>query len=587
MNLRYTPPGGAAVTLTNVRLSSFTTENLYEGEAFNRSGRKSEISGTAIITGNPLASGTGAIDVIRNSLNAPRGKLELAFDSQPATWYVLSDSSDATAASDARNGPLPSVNVSRIEGTHSAAVTFVSFTYTFWNCADTRIQQFSMSVSQTIDEAGFVTMTRSGTLRISAKAFSGTPSIATVSNPQQVPTVQNTDVGNSPDLYRNLVAGKPGQYFRRVNQTYTLNASLTTLEFSVEDRMVFREHKYKVMMGDASFSYERGLDNMLGTKNFSAQFEGEPGTDPSELLAVAVEAARARVDFAKDLIQSITVREPNIYSRNRVELSVVAKGQGGDRPDMTVIKQMFTDPHLTGVTKYASAYASGGSHLETVSGLRWDPCVVPTIIATVITPNPTDSGEGETTLAVEGGEGDAPLQDSEGNQIGTPLNDDDGIDTTDNFISHLTSTQTFDTEDSGMDYLEATGGAFQWPIQFRLPRVVVTQEVRYVTVDKSTPVPWPIIDDAFVVESQTVTVNHAPPDASGKPTFAVVARRQIVLQTATSPNRLVREDGVPRIVYSPETIPQARGLYSNGNRINMQQVNGDGVVTRQDSISGS
>lgn len=183
MNLKYTPPGGNAVTLNNVRITSFTTENLYDGEAFNRSGRKHEISGTAIIAGNPLAGGSGAIDVIRNSLNAPRGKLELEFSSQSGTWYVLADSSDATVAPDARNGPMPSVNVSRIEGTHSAAVTFVSFTYTFWNCADTRIQQFSMSVSQTIDEAGFVTMTRSGTLRISAKAYAGTAGIATVSNP--------------------------------------------------------------------------------------------------------------------------------------------------------------------------------------------------------------------------------------------------------------------------------------------------------------------------------------------------------------------------------------------------------------------
>lgn len=584
MNLRYTPPNGNPVTLNNVRISSFNTENLYDGDAFNRSGRKHDISGTAIISGNPLASSSGAIDVIRNSLNAPRGKLELEFTSQSGTWYVLADGSDATVAPDARNGPIPNVNVSRIEGTHSAAVTFVSFTYTFWNCADTRIQQFSMSVSQTIDEAGFVTMTRSGTLRISAKAFSGSPSIATVSNPQQVPTVQNTDVGNSPDLYRNLVAGKPGPYFRRISQTYTLNASLTTLEFSVEDQMVFREHKYKVMMGDASFTYERGLDNMLGTKNFSAQFEGEPGTDPAELLAVAVEASMARIDYKKDVIQSISVREPNIYSRNRVELTVVAKGQGTDKPDPTIIRQMFTDPHTTGVTKYASAYASGGSHLETVDGLRWDPCIVPSIIATIIEPNPEDSGQGETDLNVAGDGGDAPIEDTAGNTPTTPIEDDDGIDTTDNFISHLTSTQTVDVQDTGMMFLEATGGSSQWPIQFRLPRVVVTQEVRYVTISQSTPIPWPVVDDAFVVESQTVTVNHAPPDASGKPTFAVVARRQVVVQTSVGPNRLIREDVVPRIAYAPESIPQARGLYSNGNRINMQQVDGSGVVTRQDVI---
>jgi len=267
-----------------------------------------------------------------------------------------------------------------------------------------------------------------------------------------------------------------------------------------------------------------------------------------------------------------------------VELTVVAKGHGGDKPDPALIRQIFTDPHRTGVTKYASAYPRHGDYVDTVDGLRWDPCIVPDIIATIIEPNPDDSGQGETALDVAGVDGDAPIEDTAGDTPTTPLEDDGGIDTTDNFISHLTSTQTVDVQDTGMMFLEATGGSSQWPIQFRLPRVVVTQEVRYVTISQSTPVPWPVVDDAFVVESQTVTVNHAPPDASGKATFAVVARRQVVLQTSVGPNRLIREDVVPRIAYAPESIPQARGLYTNGNRINMQQVDGNGVVTRQDVI---
>ncbi len=82
-------------------------------------------------------------------------------------------------------------------------------------------------------------------------------------------------------------------------------------------------------------------------------------------------------------------------------------------------------------------------------------------------------------------------------------------------------------------------------------------------------------------------MNHAPPDPSGKPTFAVVARRQVVLQTSRGTNRLIREDVVPRIVYSPESIAQARGLYSQNNRVEFRQTDTAGNVTRQDAIGGS
>lgn len=585
MKLRYTPPGGNTVTLDSVRLSSFMVANQYDGDAFNRSGRQESISGTAILTGNPLASGSGAIDVIRNSLNAPRGKLELEFSSQSGTWYVLADGSDSTVAGDARNGPMPNVGVTRIEGTHSTAVTFVSFSYTYFACADTRLQQFEMEVSQSIDEAGFITVTRSGTLRVSDKNTGANPNVY---NQQVMRTplpgpVSVTDVGRSVDFYRLLVTGTPDPRFRRTRQDFTINPSLTTMTFTIEDRMVFRELKDPVMMGDASFTYEKSLNGseILGIKTFSATFEGTPFTYPADLLKVAVEASMARIDYQTDLIQSINIQEPNIYSRNKIQFTVTAKGTGGLQPDPALIRQIFTDPHTSGVTRYAYAYPKGGWYANTLN-LRWDPCIVPNVIGAVIeNPEPSDN---ESTLTVIGAEPDGAIEDTAGDTPTTPLEDDGGIDTTDNFISHLTSTQTVDVQDTGMMFLEATGGSSQWPIQFRLPRVVVTQEVRYVTISQSTPVPWPVVDDAFVVESQTVTVNHAPPDASGKATFAVVARRQVVVQTSVGPNRLIREDVVPRIAYAPESIPQARGLYTNGNRINMQQVDGNGVVTRQDVI---
>jgi hypothetical protein len=583
MNLKYTPPGLSAITLSNVRLSSFNVENIYDGENFNRSGRKETVSGTAIISGNPLASATGAIDVIRNSLNSPRGKLELQFTSDTGTWYVLADGSDGASAGDARQGPMPNVSVSRIEGNHSNAVTFVTFTFTYFTCGGTRLQKFEMNVTQNLDEAGFITMTRSGSLRISARP-SAQNQIAPLGTPQIIPNVSNQDYGNSPDLYRNLIAGKPGPFFRRVRQNFVLDASLTTLTFDIEDRMVFRELKYPVMMGDASFTYERGLQNMLGTKTFNAHFEGEPDTPPGLLLNVAVEAAMARIDFLNDLVQSISVREPNIYTRNRVELTVQAQGQSDKQVDISVVRDMFTDPHSGGTTRYVSAYPTGGQYVNKITGLRWDPCLTPDIISNVIENNP-DAGGTESTLDVANEDPDADIEDSEGNNETTPLQPDNGLNDPENKIKHLDGTQDFHTEDSGVRYLEATGGYFQWPFQTRMPQVVVTQVVRYVSNTMSPAIPYPQIGEPFVVLNERISVNNAPPDATGKPVFAVVATRQIQVQTASSPNTRTAGEAFPRRVWAPAAVSQARGLYSSNNEINSLQIDASGAATRSDYAS--
>lgn len=587
MNLRYTVPAGA-VTLSNVRITGFSVENQFDGESFNRSGRRETITGTAIITGNPLDSGTGSIDTVRNLLNTPRGKLELQFAVPSGSWTLLVDGSlYATTNQDARNGPIPSVSVSRIEGNQSAAVTFVSFSFSYFGCGSTRIQKFEMSMTQSLDEAGFITMTRTGSIKVSARTDTGN-TIYTPGTQQIIPTAGDADNGNSPDLYRNLISGKPGPFFRRIRQDYTLDSSLTTLSFTIEDRMVFREMKFPVMMGDASFTYERALGgaSFLGTKTFNAHFEGGPNTPPGDLLKVAIEAAAARIDFQNDLVQSIQVREPNIYSRNRIEMTVVAQGMTDQPVDIKLVRQMFTDPHTLGATRYVAAYPNGGYYINSVTGLRWDPCQVPNTVAEIVSPNPASDSETESTLTVIDTPADAEIEQPTGEPVTKPLEPDTGMPNPDNRVKHLDGQQDFHTEDSGMRFIEATGGQFQWPLQVRMPQVVVTQTVRYISNTQSAPVPYPDIGEPFLVLNERISVNNAPPDVSGKPVFAVVATRQIQVQSSSSPNTRSSDTGTPRRVWSPTQLAQSRNLYSSNNTINAQQIDSSGNPKRLDYTSG-
>jgi len=575
--------GGTTYTVNNVKLTRFSTENLYEGDAFNRTGRKHTIEGTGLILGtsDPF---TGSISDIRQGLNRPRGTLSLKFDDGSAV--ALASSSDSgTATADTRNGPLPSVTVSEIIGGNSKNAVIVGFSYTFFNCGDTRVQRFEMIVTQSIDEAGFITMSRSGTLSVSRKPGTST---APLNTPDSIITgpSQATSTGNSPDLYRRLVAGTPAPGFRRIKQEFTLDASLHHLTFAIDDHLVLRDLKYPVMMGDASFDYQRSLDNPLGTKTFKASFEGEPDTPSQQLLAIAYEAAQARIDFANDLIQSITVREPSIYSRNKIELEVTAKGQGSDKVDPAVMKQIFSAPHTGGKTKYVNAYPQRGVYLESNTFLEWDSCNAPTLVQDVI-PNPEDATTG-TTITVTDESKDAPVGNPEDPKT-TPVAPDAGMPQTANAIKHFESSQTYEIADTGMAYLESTGGAFQYPIQLRTPVVMITQTVRMVTTSSSQPIPWPEINDAFIVKAQTIAVNNAPIDATGKPTYAIVATRTIQAQAANSPNTVRRTGGdelggPPRLVYAPTSIGQARDPYSKDNQINTQQVDTSGTSKQMDFI---
>jgi len=575
--------GGTTYTVNNVKLTRFSTENLYEGDAFNRTGRKHVIEGTGLILGtsDPF---TGSISDVRQGLNRPRGTLSLKFD-DGSTVALASSSDSGTATADTRNGPLPSVTVSEIIGGNSKNAVIVGFSYTFFNCGDTRVQRFEMIVTQSIDEAGFITMSRSGTLSVSRRPGQST---APLNTPDTIITgpSQATSTGNSPDLYRRLVAGKPAPGFRRIKQEFTLDASLHHLTFSIDDHLVLRDLKYPVMMGDASFDYQRSLDNPLGTKTFKASFEGEPDTPSQQLLAIAYEAAQARIDFTNDLIQSITVREPSIYSRNKIELEVTAKGQGSDKVDPAVMKQIFSAPHTGGTTKYVNAYPQRGVYLESNTFLEWDSCNAPTLVDDVI-PNPEDSPPG-STITVTDENKDAPVGNPDDPKT-TPVAPDAGIPQTANGVKHFESSQTYEIADTGMAYLESTGGAFQYPIQVRTPVVMITQTVRMVTTSSSQPIPWPEINDAFIVKAQTIAVNNAPIDATGKPTYAIVATRTIQAQASNSPNTVRRTGGdelggPPRLVYAPTSIGQARDPYSKDNQINTQQVDTSGTSKQMDFI---
>lgn len=579
-----------SVAISNARITRFSVENEYEGGAFNRTGRKCTLEGVGVIK----ETGTFTkFAELKNTLNTPRKSLVLKWDD--GSNFTLS--SDTT---DARNGPLPTVNINEIHGGNTGAYV-VGFTFVFYDCGTTPIQRFECIQRHTIDERGYLRINRSGSLTISPQASGTAPiSFATVGATEQDPYVgpQTTyDAGPNPDFYRRLVAGFLPYGFQRTKQEYYVDASLRTLVFDVEDKQLEWNLPKPVFDGDASFDYERSLDNLLGTKTFKVSFEAA-FVDKFELLAACIDCAMTRINFTgtePDIIQSFKIGEPSIFKGNMVTFEVVAMGFStntqssdlGNSIDANLASMLFGSPYLPSQpTGQAFPDAYGGNLFEIAKAsvsrtalLRYDPCTAGSGLASFM-------GETDITVRVIAGtppEGAATQDDelptNKPNTDGDQLTRDSAARTV-RWSSKQTITQT-----TGLTMLETMGGYAQFSFQMRLPKVIVVQSVEAVTTGQNAPIPWPRLDEGAIVVDMTMNVNDAPPDASGNRLYMISATRTLHVNVPLSDNTtmqtiggvsLTGDGGTMVRAWSPAEVQGPRTPFGTAQTYNLRQnYNGD------------
>ena len=578
-----------SVAINNARITRFSVENDFENGAFNRTGRKCTLEGVGVIkeTGNfqKLAE-------LRETLNTPRKQLTLAWDDGAGPFQLSAETTDA------RNGPLPTININEIHGGNVAAYV-VGFTFVFYDCGSTPIQKFECIQRHTIDERGYLRINRSGSLTISPQApsTSGTNPLqfADIGATEETPYVgpQTTyNAGPNPDFYRRLVAGFLPYGFQRTKQEYYVDASLRTLVYDIEDKQLEWNLPKGVFDGDASFDYERGLDNMLGTKTFKVSFE-KAFADKFDLLATCIDTAMTRINFVgdkPDIIQSFKIGEPSIFKGNAVTFEVVAMGfptnneanNLGNNIDENLKEMLFGCPYKAGAPlgqSFPDTY--GGNLFETIKAavsrtalLRYDPCTAgsglalfmgPTDIkVNVITGTPYEdpvTKDDELPAKKPESDGDQPTRDSAGRTV------------------RWSSKQTI-TQSTGLTMLETMGGYQQYSFQMRLPQVIVTQSVEAVTTGPNAPIPWPRMDEGAVVIDMTMSVNDAPPDASGNRLYMISATRTLHVNVPLSANTknetlgnvsLTGEGGTLVRVWSPDEIQGPRTPFGTAQTYNLRQ----------------
>lgn len=618
-----------SISITQAKITRFATENEYEGDNRNRTGKKHILEGVGIYKNT--AGFNTAIGVIRGALNVPGKLLSIIFEDGGGTLNLATGSDDsATYASirDTRNGPKPVVTVTEITGGNTG--TFViGFSFEWHNCNSSPIQRAEIIITHKIDEEGVSTIERRGSISVS-ESNTGTggptsnPVVARVEPTATKPYANITDLNSSstsysasPSDYRHFVSGIVPKGFRRTQQEFYVEPDQRTLAFTITDTQVAASLPSPALGGDASYEYERGLDgNEMGIKTFRCTLSGPPvnADDPtnapagistyqqmrSSLFFRALEIAMTRIRFqppTPDTIMSFKIAEPSLFKRNEIVLEIVAKGTPTSTPlyepsgsvDTWLYFQLFSSPNPRNLQPFQpSAYGIGTFGVGYAPKFKFDPCTLTntwTVLAgtskgvavtltpsgdpndLTVNPNNNGSGRGDVFKTPDTGKPDSLLEKDAREAVLT-----------------YKASQRLDSK-TGMTVLETMGDQ-QYNFQMTLPRVTMTQTVEMATRVRGMNIPWPIIEDPYTVVEQNIEMNDAPPDAAGNRIIAIRATRTIQIQVSASSNLRTATDANesnPRAVWMPDAIALPRNAFTGSVDVPLKE-NKKGVVTQQDYV---
>lgn len=559
--------GATSYVISSARITGFQTENLYEASSFNRSGIRLEMEGEGFIDSTAAAT---TIDAIIKDMNTPRGSIAISWLGDGSYTAITSSSSDA------RNGPLPSVHIIEMIGLKAQTTFKVKFKFTWYGCADDPIQRFELTQRTEIDQCGFAKLHREGVLVLSA-ANTPLSTAALSSNTSSTKHLfaanpfGSSNVGPCPDLYRNIVCGAPPNLYVRSRQQYGFDPTLTTLIFSTEDTMQFRDLPTPALAGDASFKYTRSLQDMLGKKSFHGYLEGDPHTNPADLLAVLFDAAQHRINFYQktiagkktfDLIQSIQVTEPNLYTKNKVELQVEAQGTEDGTVQTSVIKSVFAKLHDNATKKkLPNAYPKEGLVMASLEHLKHQLCGSTAGVSSVIAN--IAGTDAFVDIYVTPANQLEPKKEDSPTEPNPDKTDIDSMQKDGKIVSHQAVTARH-VKSTGVHFLKTIGGK-QFPYQSHLPIVEEHQTMTMLCREVNPPIPWQDPFEPHIVKSSSHIVTNTSRDASGRFVYAIRAERVIEVQTTASQNTYITESGVPMRTYSPPTLTSPRSPYQLAN----------------------
>jgi len=314
--------GTGSYTWKYLKIDEYRVDPLIDKDGITHYTTQHTLSGTALLVvseGNLAAAIQGARDKLTKQ---GRNLVIKTNDVEIANCGNNTVGSNPTST-DSMAFPKCWFSISEIFGNQNA---IISFTFQWQDVVEDVLvadgESFAFDVLShqwrqrfNIAENGLQTWSVEGSIKVRADA-NGTGS------PQ---------LGNNPDLYRQLVMPLIPDGFRIKSMNWSTSASGEELVYSLTFQEHARRLPYPAKRGTGSFTYARSLDGtgFLGTKSFDAEFEGDAACNTEELLAALLTASQSRIMWTgakKDLITAVEIREHDIFSKKRLSIHISARG---------------------------------------------------------------------------------------------------------------------------------------------------------------------------------------------------------------------------------------------------------------------
>ena len=243
----------------------------------------------------------------------------------------LTTGNDVVANTDQRLYPRISFTINKFYGNKNAMVSVtVEWRESIADTVDDAENQWFVLSHQwrqafNIQENGLQSWTVEGTIHVKPYL-----------NSDEIGSEASTDVlhGTNPDAYRRVVMPMIPSNFRIQSMNWGIDPTGEKLVY----RIVLQEHARALpkpgKVGSGSFRFKKsvmggGGGGLLGTKVFDAELEGDANCDERALLAALLSASEARINWTppqQDWVQSIEIREIDIFSKKRIGINIIAQG---------------------------------------------------------------------------------------------------------------------------------------------------------------------------------------------------------------------------------------------------------------------
>lgn len=286
------------ITISKVETHAYRSAMVFDQSGLIPFGIRRSFDFTGLVQDTIEDTWNTARKDVENAMTTPRKDLVVVMGSLTVVDIKAAESGDLDA--DIANGPIPQgISVTRIHGARACFVSgSIEWTEPISGVPTPVVLSHRWEQTFDVDDKSYQTRTVTGEFRLTSR----------------------TALMN-PDTFRCFVWPIETAGYRRVSAQFIVGSDGRTLTYRVVDQEAFMVFPRGVIMAEGTASV-----NLIGAtmrKSMQFRLEGEKYQTRQNLIAAAQDVLRRRINFAKDIIEGITVTE-DLFGSNSITVQAHA-----------------------------------------------------------------------------------------------------------------------------------------------------------------------------------------------------------------------------------------------------------------------